>query len=131
LVLIQGAAMMFQSDLVLIFGPAGSHLRIVWHANHREDIKVAEEEKDLLSLALTSEIAHQRVDMEICQSWDSVPNVGRIIFSPRIPDSKMKRVAWVQIREEKWTGLGEEFDISQGHGQIRSLLNKLLLLKRG
>jgi hypothetical protein len=132
LVLVQGAALMYQADLLRLFGPAGSFMQVVWRIESQEDQKAAEEELALLSLAWTSELAHERVSLSISPSWENLPVPGRIIFSPLTINQKLRKLAWIQIKEEKWKLAEETFDLAQGHVAVRALLNQILLLnKRG
>jgi hypothetical protein len=130
LVLVQGAALMYQADLLRLFGPSGSFFHVVWRTENTEDTKAAEEEMNLLSLAWTSELAHERVALSICPSWEDLPAKGRIIFSPLTVRSKMNRLAWVQLKEETWRMAGENYDLTLGHASIRSILNQILLLNK-
>ena len=107
-------------------------MQVVWLVESAEDQKAAVEELALLSLAWTSELAHQSVSLSISNYWDILPVPGRIIFSPLTINQKLRKLAWVQIKEEKWKFAEETFDLSQGHLAVRSLLNQILLLnKRG
>jgi hypothetical protein len=132
LVLVQGAALMYQADLLRLFGPAGSFMQVVWRVESLEDQKVAEEELPLLSLAWTSELAHERVALSISHSWENLPTPGRIIFSPLTINQKLRKLAWIQLKEETWKLGDEAFDLSQGYTAVRALLNQILLInKRG
>lgn len=127
LVLAEAVAIALQSDLLRVFGPAGSRVRVVWRCETPEDVAVADEERALLSLPLASELAHRRVELSSVASWADVPDPGRVIFSPRAASTELFHVAWVRVGEESWSALDATWPLSEGPAVMRALADALLV----
>ncbi len=127
LVLAEAVALALQSDLLRVFGPAGSRVRVVWRCETPEDIVVADEERALLSLPLASELAHRRVELLRVDSWADVPDPGRVIFSPRAASTELFHVAWVRVGEESWSALDATWPLREGPAVMRALADALLV----
>jgi vWA domain found in the FtsH ternary systems/N-terminal helical region fused to the FtsH ternary system vWA domain len=127
LVLAEALALALQSDLLRVFGPAGSRVRIVWRCETAEDRTVADEERDLLSLPLGAELAHRRVELSRVDLWSEVPDAGRVVFSPRAPAADLFHVAWVRVGEAAWQALDGTWELREGPTVMRALADALLV----
>jgi hypothetical protein len=127
LVLTQACTLAFQGDLLRIFGPAGSRVRVVWMVATDADREAAEEEKKLLGLTLAAEVAHRRVELAVADSWDQVPPLGRVVFSPRAYDTAFACAAWVRLDGALWTLDDERFELREGPAALRTLADRLLV----
>lgn len=127
LVLVESLALALQSDLLRVFGPAGSRVRLVWRCETAEDRAVADEERALLSLPLAAELAHRRVELTRVDAWSDVPDAGRVIFSPRASASDLFYVAWVRVGDAAWQALDALWELSEGAAVMRALADALLV----
>lgn len=127
LVLAEAVALALQSDLLRVFGPAGSRVRIVWRCETDEDREVADEERALLSLPLAAELAHRRVELSRVDSWGEVPDAGRVVFSPRPAERDLFHVAWVRVGDETWQALDATWAMREGAAVMRELADALLV----
>ena len=127
LVLAESIALALQTDLLRVFGPAGSRVRIVWRCEDDDDRAVAEEERALLSLPLASELAHRRVELASVDAWGEVPDAGRVIFSPRAAERDLFHVAWVRVGDEVWQALDATWELREGAPVMRELADALLV----
>lgn len=128
LVLTEACALAFQGDLLRIFGPGGSQVRLTWRSVSEEDTAASTQEKASLSLLLGSEIAHHRVELSVQEKWEDISDIGRIIFSPVKCDPKIKCIAWIQVGDDQWIMDEEKYDLREGHSAIRTLCNDLLVM---
>lgn len=127
LVLVEATILALQADLLRVFGPSGSRVRIVWRCEGGDDRDAATEERALLALTLAAEIAHRRVELGLADAWGDVTDTGRVVFSPRAPDANVAHVAWVRVGDDVWSALDERFDLREGSLAMRALCDRLLV----
>ncbi|MBI5513140.1 MAG: hypothetical protein HY909_05185 [Deltaproteobacteria bacterium] len=127
LVLTQACALAFQGDLLRIFGPAGSRVKVAWLVASEADRTAAEEEQRLLGLTLAAELAHRRVELTVVDTWDDLSPVGRVVFSPRARDAARPCAAWVRVDGTEWTLDEERFDLREGPAALRAVADRLLV----
>jgi hypothetical protein len=126
LVLSQSLSLAIQADLVRVFGASGSKCRFVWLVANDADREAAREEHQLLSFLLHADIAHRRVELSIAESWEQVPDFGRIVWSPRPERNDLQRLAWVCVGQVPWR-MGETVVDLREHGSARALTDLILL----
>jgi hypothetical protein len=126
LVIAQAIALVVQADLVALYGPHGSMVRLLFRAPSEEDRAVAAEERALLSLALAAELAHGRVALAVASDWDEVPARGRIVISPSPAVASLPCLAWVRVGDEA-LHLGEvAYPLGGGDASLRALADGIL-----
>jgi hypothetical protein len=126
LVMVQGLVMALQADLLRVFGPSGSRLRIVWRCESRDDVEAADQERALLAFTLGAEIAHQRVELVRARTWDELSEPARVVFSPCAADATVGDAAWVRVGGESWR-LGETtYELASEPTAMRALADRLL-----
>jgi hypothetical protein len=126
LVLSQSLSFALQADLLRVFGPVGSKARFVWVVDTEADREAAREEQSLLAFLLAAEVAHRRVELMVCEQWEAVPEVGRVVWSPRAEPTDQRRLAWVRVGQELWSLADAVFDLRE-ESAMRSLADALLL----
>lgn len=127
LVLVEGAVLVLQRDLLRAFGPTGSALTVVWRIESAADRAAAEEDKALLALRLGAEIEHRRVSLEVVETWDALQGTGRMVFSPTLADPAAGATLWFHVGEAAWTGPTAAYDLRPGADGLRTLLDDVLL----
>jgi hypothetical protein len=127
LVLVEGLALALEADLVRVFGPAGSHTRIVFHAPTVDDRAAANEEQLLMAFTLAAEIAHRRVEIATVASIAEIQGGARVVFSTRPEDRSQLCVAWIRVGEAQWRDENESIDVREGAPALRSFANALLV----
>jgi hypothetical protein len=85
------------------------------------------DESPLLSLALSAEMAHRRVELAIVDDWSAVPDAGRVVFSLAAAEPGPRLVAWVRVGGDAWTSDEGAFDLREGPSALRALADALLL----
>ena len=96
LVLAEALALTLQADLLRVFGPAGSRVRLVWRCDTDDDRAAAAEERALLAIPLASEVAHRRVELVTVDAWADVPGGARVVLSPLAQETDVPCAAWVR-----------------------------------
>jgi hypothetical protein len=127
LVLTQTLALTLQRDLLRVFGPAGSRVRLVWRCETHDDQTVADEEMSIVALILAAEIAHRRVELLRVDTWTHVPDAGRVVVSPYASEADLFWIAWLRVDTPQWHCLDQLWDVALGEPTLRSLADALLV----
>lgn len=125
LVLVAGAALRLQSDMVQVFGPAGAELHLRWRVTGAAEREAAEEEARLMTLILADDLAHRRVTLDTIRQWDEAPARGRVVFATHAEDPRAAALAWVRVGQPRWQ-LGEHSHAVGEPGGLRALLDRIL-----
>ena len=125
LVLIDALILRLQADSVLVFGPNGSTVTIVWLPESRDDRAAAEEERGLMAITLAAEIAHRRVILDEATRRVDLPQRGLVVFSSGAPPEDVPARAWVIVGDVCWIVDDERYDMRTPTGQ-RALADELL-----
>jgi hypothetical protein len=126
LVLTQSLSVALQQDLARTLGSAGARVAFAWVAEDAADREAAEEERRLLSFLLASDVAHRRVELAVHASWSTVPEAGRVVWSPRESREDLQHLAWIRVGEARWTERDQPHDL-RDEGAARALCDHLLL----
>ncbi len=127
LVLGEALALALQADLLRVFGPAGSRVRLVWRCGDEDDRAAAAEERGLLAIPLAAEVAHRRVELAVIDAWGDVPDGARVVLSPLAPEPDVPCAAWVRVGGEAWLALDRAWAVREGPAALRSLADALLV----
>lgn len=127
LVLGEALALALQADLLRVFGPAGSRVRLVWRCGDDADRGAAAEERGLLAIPLAAEVAHRRVELAVVDAWSDVPDGARVVLSPLAPEPDVPCAAWVRVGGEAWLALDRAWPVREGPATLRSLADALLV----
>jgi hypothetical protein len=124
LVLVQALALVLQQDLSRTFGPMAARTHLAWRVASPADLKVAEEERALLSLSLGAELAHQRSTLTVLAEQEELAGRGRVVFSPLAMPSRFEG-AWIRVDGERWR-VGERQVDASSVAELRALATALL-----
>ncbi len=127
LVLIDALILRLQADSVLVFGPNGSTVTLLWLSESRDDRAAAEEERGLMAITLAAEIAHRRVVLDLVTRRIDLPARGLVVFSSSPAPEDIPARAWVVVGDVCWWVDGERYDMRTPNGQ-RALTDTLLRL---
>lgn len=98
LVMVDAVLLAAHHDLLDAVGPHAVHTSLAWNAAGPEDLAAADEERALLSLAWSTELAHRRVTLSAVDA----PGAVTVVLSPRDPSDEVPHDAWMVVRGEAW-----------------------------
>jgi hypothetical protein len=127
LVLAEALALTLQADLLRVFGPAGSRVRLVWRCDTDDDRTAAAEERALLAIPLAAELAHRRVELFTVDGWAEVPDGARVVLSTLAQPTDIPCAAWVRVGDAAWLALDRAWALRDGPATLRALADGLLL----
>ena len=127
LVLVEALALTLQADLLRVFGPAGSRVRLVWRCDTDDDRAAAAEERALLAIPLASEVAHRRVELVTVDAWADVPGGARVVLSPLEQETDVPCAAWVRVGDASWSAFERAWPLREGAATLRALADAVLI----
>lgn len=126
LVMAEALALAVQADLLRVFGPSGSRVRLAWRAVSAEDRAAAEEERALLALTLAAEVSHRRVELSVVSRWDELPEGSLVVLSPRAPEAGVACAAWIRTGERAWELGDARYAMTDAGADLRALADRVL-----
>lgn len=67
------------------------------------------------------------MELDTAEAWGDIPEVGRVVFSPRAQDPNVACVAWVRVGDDVWSVEDASYDLREGHAPLRELADRLLV----
>lgn len=127
LVMAEALALAVQGDLLRVFGPSGSRVRLAWRAESPEDRAAAEEERALLALPLAAELSHRRVALSVISSWDELPEGALVVLSPRERDPSVPCALWLRTGARAWALDEGRWELSDAPTDLRAIADRVLV----